>query len=355
MPRSLGLSVPKENAQNAIRLLRQMGLADTSLKVSRAGDSVLIPMLKEPPQDLATNIIASIGDYQIVSGDFEEKIKPSRTPDEALWDKLPAQLRSLIPRSIDLVGDIAVIEIPPELRLHRHVVGDAIMQVHRSVKTVLAKSSPVDGVFRVREFEVLAGSGRTETLHRENDCLYHLDLSKVYFSPRLSHERARVASEVREGETVVDMFSGVGPFSILIARKHQQVRIYAIDSNPDAFHYLKRNIEANRVGSKVSAYLGDARQVVLDSLEGVADRVIMNLPERALEYVDAACNALKPSGGVVHYYEFSPEPDLFSKAQERLIEEVSRHGRRVEGFSRSRRVKSTAPHEWQIVLDARIR
>jgi len=347
--------VPKEKAEAAIRILGRLSLISTKHKVSRDRERVLIPLSSELSPDLAAQIEESVGGYQVISYDFEEKIKPPRTLNEALWDKLPGKLRNLIPRSIDLVGSIAVVEIAPELYPHRRVVGDAIMQVHRSIKTVLAKSSPVDGVFRVREFETLAGSGKTETLHRENDCLYHLDLSKVYFSPRLSHERVRVASEVREGETVVDMFSGVGPFSILIARKHQQVRIYAIDSNPDAFYYLKRNIEANRVGSKVSAYLGDARQVVQDNLKGVADRVIMNLPERAIEYVDAACNALKPTGGVIHYYEFSPEPDLFSKAQERLIEGVSRHGRRVEGFSRSRRVKSTAPHEWQIVLDARIR
>jgi tRNA (guanine37-N1)-methyltransferase len=332
-----------------------LSLISTDLKVSRDRERVLIPISSELPLDLAAQIRESIGDYRVVSHDFEGKIKPPKTLDEALRDKLPAQLRRLIPRSIDLVGSIAVVEIPPELHPYRRVVGDAIMQVHRSVETVLAKSSPVDGVFRVREFEVLTGSGRTETLHRENGCLYHLDLSKVYFSPRLSHERARVASEVREGETVVDMFAGVGPFSILIARRRREVRVHAIDSNPDAVDYLKKNIEANRVGSKVSPYLGDARQVVRDNLEGSADRVVMNLPERAIEYVDAACNALKPTGGVIHYYEFSPEPDLFSKAQERLIEEVSRHGRRVEGFSRSRRVKSTAPHEWQIVLDTRIR
>jgi len=352
---SLGLSVPKEMAQVAIRLLGREGLLDTGLNVRREGDRVLIPISAEPSQEQATSLNALIRDYQVLSMDFVGKSRPARTIDEVLKEKLPAHLAHLVPHSIDIIGNVAVLELAPELHPHRRVVAEAVMQVHRNVKTVLAKSSPVGGELRLREFEVLAGSGMTETLHRENDCLYYLDVSRVFFSPRLSHERARVAAQVGEGEVVVDMFAGVGPFSILIAHRLGDVRVHAIDVNPDAINYLERNIEANHVRSKVSAYLGDAQQVVQGRLIGVADRVIMNLPERALEYVGSACRALKPTGGTIHFYEFSRGHNMFSKAQERLRDQVLRHGRRVEGFSKCRRVKSTAPHEWQIALDARVR
>jgi len=271
-----------------------------------------------------------------------------------LEDKLPPHLLASLPHAIDFVGDIAILEIPPELETHKKIIGEAIMKTHKRVGTVLAKSSAIEGVYRLREFEVIAGVGKTETVHREHGCVYHVDLTKAYFSPRLSHEHDRVASLVREGETVVDMFAGVGPFSILIAKKHENVRVYAIDVNPDAVNFLRRNIVMNHVEKKVVPILGDTRQVVTESFMGIADRVIMNLPERAIEYVDVACEAIRSGGGIMHYYEFTSAPNPLETAKVRLIEAMKRTNREVKEVLLARIVRATAPFTWQVVVDAEI-
>jgi tRNA (guanine37-N1)-methyltransferase len=253
------------------------------------------------------------------------------------------------------VGEIAVVELPSELAEYKNLVGEAILEAHKNVRTVLAKSGVVEGVCRLREYEVIAGLPNTETVHREHGCKYFLDLEKVYFSPRLSHEHYRVASQVKGTETVIDMFAGVGPFSVLIAKLHNDVKVFAVDVNPDAVRYLEKNIITNGVFGKVVPILGDVRKVVRERLQGTADRVIMNLPEKAVEYVDVACEALKPEGGIVHYYEFAEGLNAVEVAKKHLSEAISKTGRSISGFSSARTVREVAPFKFQVVVDAIIR
>jgi tRNA (guanine37-N1)-methyltransferase len=181
-----------------------------------------------------------------------------------------------------------------------------------------------------------------------------LDVAKAYFSPRLSYEHNRVASLVKQGETVIDLFAGVGPFAIQIAKTHEDVKVYAIDVNPDAVEFLKRNIRLNRVEGKVHPILADAKKVVEERFAGVADRVIMNLPEKAIEFVEAACKALKPDGGIVHFYSFVSADVSLENVKLHFIEAVEKCGRKVEKIFFSRLVRATAPYEWQAVIDAKI-
>jgi tRNA (guanine37-N1)-methyltransferase len=274
---------------------------------------------------------------------------------EALSTELPPHLLASLPHAVDFVGDIAIIEVPPELDSYKKTIGETILKTHKNVRTVLAKAGAVGGTYRLREFSVIAGEQRTETVHREFGCLYSVDLAKAYFSPRLSYEHKRVASLVKRGETVLDMFAGVGPFAILIAKTHQNVKVYTIDANPHAFEYLKKNIRLNRAVSKVHPFLGDARRVVNDNLKGVADRVIMNLPEKAIAFVDVACRALNPSEGTIHFYSFVNASDPVEASKLRFTEAVERAKRKVAEVPFSRMVRETAPYEWQAVIDANIR
>ncbi|MCW4019824.1 MAG: class I SAM-dependent methyltransferase family protein, partial [Candidatus Bathyarchaeota archaeon] len=267
-----------------------------------------MPLIKKPLPADVEELEKKLPEFEISTYRFPERAKRHRSLLEVLEDKLPPHLMASLPRAIDFVGEIAVVEIPPELERHKGMIGEAIINVHKQVHTVLAKSGAVEGVYRLREFEVIAGAGETETIHKEYGCSYYVDLAKAYFSPRLSHEHDRVASIVKEGETIIDMFAGVGPFSILIAKRHKNVRVYAIDVNPDAIALLKRNLKENRVEQKVTPILGDADQIIGERLSEVADRVVMNLPERAIDYVDSACEALKREGGIVHYYDFTNTP-----------------------------------------------
>jgi tRNA (guanine37-N1)-methyltransferase len=293
--------------------------------------------------------------YQVLTRTFQERKKQKPSLIEALSTELPPHLLASLPHAMDFVGDIAIIEVPPELNSYKKAIGEAILKANKNVRTALAKASAIGGTYRLREFRVIGGEHRTETVHREFGCQYSVDVAKVYFSPRLSYEHKRVASLVEEGETVVDMFAGVGPFAILIAKTHQNVKVYAVDANPQAFEYLKKNIRLNRAVDKVYPFLGDARRVVNEKVTGVADRVIMNLPEKAIEFVDAACRALKPDGGTIHFYSFVKASETVETSKLRFTAAVERAGRKVADIPFSRTVRETAPHEWQAVLDAYVR
>ena len=144
-----------------------------------------------------------------------------------------------VPQAFDIIGDIVVIDIPPQLKAYQNLIGEAILQTQKNVTTVLAKASDISGVFRVRDYDFIAGEHKTQTIHREFGCQYHVDIAKAYFSPRLSHEHERVAAQVQEGEAVVDLFAGVGPFSVLIGKRNPAAKVYAVDLNPDAVELLK--------------------------------------------------------------------------------------------------------------------
>jgi len=349
------LRVPKVLGEKSIILVRRLNLLDKELRIQRVEGYLYIPLIREPLPVHIEEFEKSLPEFEVSTFSFPKHTKRPLKLVDILEDRLSPHLLASLPRAIDFVGDIAIIEIPPELSSHKKMIGEAVLEAHKRVRTVLAKSSAIGGIYRLRAFEVIAGEDKMETVHREHGCTYHIDVSKAYFSPRLSNEHNRIASQVRESETVVDMFSGVGPFSILIAKKHSNVRVYAIDVNPDAVYYLKTNINVNHVEKKVIPILGDARQVVEEMLKGVANRVIMNLPEKALEYVDVACEALKAEGGIIHYYEFTSAPEPLETAKNRLIEAVKQTRRSVEKILLAKTVRLVAPYTWQVVVDAEIR
>jgi len=349
------LRVPRGLGEAAIKLASRIGILNRDLKVSREDDYILIPIAGLPTEEQLDEIRRGIQDFEVVVREIQRREKTPKNIIDFLGDRLPPHLLASIPRSIDFVGDLAILEIPEELEPYKRLVGEAVLNVFKRVRSVLAKSSAVGGTYRLREYEVIAGSENTETVHREYGCIYHLDPRKVYFSPRLSYEHFRIASQVGEGETVIDMFAGVGPFSILIAKAHKNVLVYSIDINPNAIEYLTKNIYANDVYGRVIPILGDAREIIRSRLRGVADRVIMNLPERAIEYIDAACSAIKPSGGIIHYYEFSESPHVTEDVKGRISEAIKGAGRRMEAILSERSVKEVAPFKWQIAIDIKIR
>ncbi len=352
--KAASVRVSKKNGEAAIAHLRSIQLLDESLRIRVAEDSIIIPVLRRPSKEEAGAMEKEIIGFQLGMDEFTEKTKRPRTLLEALEGQLPPHLLASLPKSIDIVGEVAVVEILPELREHRKQIGEAILKVNRNIHTVMAKAGAVSTPLRLRELENIAGKDKTETLYREHGCIYRLDLKRVYFSPRLSFEHQRVAHQVGEGEVVVDMFAGVGPFSILIAKRLRDVRVYAIDVNPYAIRFLAENANLNNVRGKVTGILGDAEKIVEERLSGIADRVIMNLPTEAEKFVGTTCKALKPTGGIMHYYSFSDDPQPLDNAIEELSQNISLAKRKVERLLHSRLMRPTAPHEWQVVIDARI-
>jgi len=276
---------------------------------------------------------------------------------DLLIDKLTSEELQLVPRSYDIVGDIAVIRFPDGIQHKRHVIAEALMKVHKNVKTVMEQVSPVEGKLRLRKLEHILGEKKTWTRYREFGCIFEVDLSQVFFSPRLSYERMRIAELVNNDEVCVNMFAGVGSYSVILAKHSAVKRCYSIDVNPEAVRLMSRNIWLNRVEEKVVAILGDAKEVIRKELQNVADRVLMPLPEKAFYYLDVAVSALKTSGGIIHYYDFTHE----TKSKESFLEIKNKVSSKLSELNVnqkiicSRIVRSIGPRWYQIALDIKIK
>jgi tRNA (guanine37-N1)-methyltransferase len=351
---ALCIKVKKEYGEKALVLVNNLGISNRKLKIHQGINHIFIPLTRQPEKNELAKLNTQVPDLELATSVFTKKKQRRKTLVEVLENMLAPRLLASLPRAIDIIGDIAIIEVPPELKAHQSLIGEAILETHKNVRTVLAKAGAVTGTYRLREFEVLAGENRTRTIHKEYGCQYHVDVAKAYFSPRLSHEHDRIASLVQKGETVVDLFAGVGPFSVLIAKNNPDAKVYAVDINPEAVELLEKNIRLNRVENRVNPILGDARQTIEERLLGVADRVIMNLPEKAIEFVDAACKAVKPTGGTIHHYAFVRLPDSLENLKLRFSEAIEKAGRKVDGFLLAKTIRETAPYECQVVLDAKI-
>jgi len=269
-----------------------------------------------------------------------------------LSGSLPPESLADVCNSYDIIGDIAIIRSTALPRKFGENVAEAIIKTHRNVKTVLAQTSPVDGDFRLRGLAYIAGEKRTKTVHVESGCRFLVDVERCYFSPRLSYERKRIADQVMDDETVVNMFAGIGCFSILIATRLSTGRVYSIDINPTAVQFMRENIRINNVFGKIIPILGDSKDIIQARLCHLADRVLMPLPERALAYLPYAVRALKTSGGWLHYYDFERARSInpVEKVRVKMSEKLESLGVKF-AVPFGRVVRSTGPNWCQVVLD----
>ena len=218
-----------------------------------------------------------------------------------LRDKLPPEKLALLPRGFEVIGDIAIINIPHTLDLEKHVIAEALSIHRKDIKNILRKLNKIEGAARVGDFELLLGD-RTTTLHRENGCIFQIDVTKTFFSGKMYHERDRIAQQVNDSEDVLVLFAGVGPFLIPI-RKKKNVNITGLDNNQEACKFLKRNLELNHIEANI--ILGDARYA--DHLFKTGfDRIVMPAPYGQDFFLDIARQILKP-GGYVHFYTFKKD------------------------------------------------
>lgn len=312
---------------------------------------VILPLLRSLTEAELTDLQKLVPNAKSGTEDFEPRTRRPRTLEEALADRVPTDLLSKLPRSFDIVGDITVLELDSEFTPYETAVAEAIMKIHPNVRAVFAKSGEVSGAERIRPLRYIAGENRTQTIHKEHGCLFRVDLSSAFFSPRLSTEHQRVSAMVSRGERVVDMFAGVGPFSILIAKSQRAARVEAIDANPQAIALVRENVLANKVEANVHAHLGDAREIVREKLKRSSSRVIMNHPSASRDFIRAACEALQPSGGTIHYYTFAGEnwKDDSRGEVEGGVEASGEYS--VERVMGAHRVREVAPVKWQVVVD----
>lgn len=338
----IGVKIPKNMANDVRKILLKHSLLNLDAKIKRENDFVIIPLNEKPDQDMQKILGQKEG--KIIETNFETQKRSPRSLKDYLKGKIDDKTIDEIRGSFDIIGDVVILEIPDDLKNYKELIGEAALKFTKR-KAVFMKKSEIKGIIRTRELEHIAGEDISETIHQEFGCRLMLDVKRVYFSPRLATERKRVADNVKNGEVIVDMFAGVGPFPILIAKNHD-VTVYAVDINPEAYKYTKKNIELNKVQNKVIPILGDVREA-LENKNIKADRIIMNLPGSAYEFLDTAMKSLK-SGGTIHYYEFSED---FERPVERL--KKAAYPRKVEILDK-RKVRSRSPGKWHMGIDARI-
>jgi tRNA wybutosine-synthesizing protein 2 len=270
---------------------------------------------------------------------------------EALKDELTQEQLKFLPSGYQKIGDIVIVNINPEIAEFKNEIGKIILKKIPNTRTVCNKIGNITDEERLPQIEIVAGDDNTETIHKEHGCLYKLDVSKVMFSKGNLKERHRLQELIKPNETVVDMFCGVGYFSIPIANFAKPSKIYAIDINPDAILYLNENIHLNKVEGKIDVILGDCREVV-KKLGKIADRVIMGYLPNTSKYLDSAFAVLKEKG-IIHYHDVFKEEDLWDKPIEILKKSAEENGYVLEKILDKIIVKSYAPRVFHVVIDGK--
>jgi tRNA (guanine37-N1)-methyltransferase len=253
--------------------------------------------------------------------------------------------------AFDQIGNIIILRIPDSLLQKRKIIGEVLLDKVKTARSVYCQSSPVEGDFRIRKLELLAGEDKTETEYKEHGCRFKVDVEKTFFSPRLSTERDRIAGLINEEETIINMFGGVGMFSIVAAKK-KKCHVYNIDINPDAARLCSENILLNKLKGTVESIEGDATKVIDERLLEAGDRVLMLLPERSDEFLDSAIKAAKKKA-IIHYYchIHAEKKDQVSSLIQQHFLSVVKVKSEILG---AKIVRPVGPRFYQAVVDAAI-
>ena len=360
----LTIKIPVQNIEATRQIVLNHKIIDFDYKIKVENGFGHIPIkggtddetLSKVMEECKEEIIKQNDNYTIEiidlsqDEDLETVKRFPRSITELLKDKLTEEEIEELKKSFDIIGDVVIVEIPEDLEAHKKEIGQATLQFTKR-KTVYMKKSAVKGVTRVRELELIAGEDNPITIHKEHGTRLKLDVKNVYFSPRLATERKRVQEACEDGEEILDMFAGIGPFPIVIAHE-KNVNITAVDINEYAIKYLNENIKLNKLApnAHITAICGDTNEVALNELKDKKfDRLIMNLPGLAPEFLDLAVSLCK-DGGVIHYYEFS---DGFSQGIERAQIACEKQNKEVEILN-TRKVKSSSPGMWHVAIDCKV-
>ena len=253
--------------------------------------------------------------------------------------------------AFDQIGEIIIVRIPDSLLPKKKIIGQALLDEVKIVRSVFYQASAVEGDFRTRDLEILAGEDNTETEYKEFGCRFRVDVKNAFFSPRLSTERERIANLIQNGEIMTNMFAGIGMFSIMAAKK-KKCTVYSLDINPVASKLCETNIELNKLAGKVISINGDASEIVREQLVDKSDRTLMLLPERSDEFLQSAIDTTK-DGGIIHYYSHihaDKKTDAGKLSEEHYLNVTPVKSEILD----SKIVRAVGPRYYQTVVDVKI-
>lgn len=326
------VKVPLKQLNDVRKVLMEEKLMNMDYKIKTTEEFGYIP------------IDGTADSYEVCEIEMEPLKKYPKDFTELLKDTLTAEEAGNLKTSFDIIGDIVILEIPEELEDKKREIGKATLEFTKR-KSVFMKKSAIHGTTRTRDLELIAGEDNSLTVHKEHGIRLQLNVEEVYFSPRLATERKRVSDSVRDNEKILDMFCGIGPFPIVIA-KNNDADITAVDINEKAIEYLKNNIKLNKLQGTIKPIASDVNEI---DFKEKFDRIIMNLPGLAYTFLDLAMDLINDNG-IINYYEFS---DGYSQGMERLQDAARKKNKKVEIIN-TRKVKSSSPGMWHVAIDGKI-
>ena len=337
------LVVPKEQAETVRLRLLEMGCLDIKCKLSKKGEHLEIPITGAIPSEFRS--------YRVVWPDDAKYYEPEPNLGDLMREHMDDDKLALLPGGWQIIGDIVVISLHSDLYPERKLVGDAMLKLYPYCKSVYLDEG-ISGKLRRPRRELVVVRDEVDdpaiTVHNENGCRFRLDVTKIMFSKGNLKERMRM-SRLGKGKVVVDMFAGIGYFTIPMAVHSHPARIIGIEINPESYHYLVENIRLNGVEGIVEPVLGDCADMTPVSF---ADRVIMGYVGNTRYYLEYGIKALK-SGGILHYHDTVPVHLVPSKPIDLIRNEACKQGRLAEILD-WHRIKKYSPGVWHVVVDARI-
>ena len=329
----LCIKVPLKDAEQLKKELIRRDLLDNNYAVKKDKEFIYFPVKKK----FKTRY------------EFRRRLLKKKNIQTNLKSSLTTKLKEnelkFLRKSMDTVGNIAILEISDELVKKEKLIAREVLRINKNIKTVLRKGKH-EGVFRIQKLKHLAGEKTKETVYKENNVLLKLDVEKVYFSPRLSSERKRIMEMIKKPEDVLVMFSGCGPYVCVIAKNTPAKSVYGVEINPVAHNYAIQNLLLNKL-SNAFVFLGDVKTVV-PKLKMRFDRIIMPLPKSADDYLEIAFSASK-KGTIIHFYDFQQEGE-FEKSTEKIRKICESKGRKFKILNIVKCGQS-APREFRICVD----
>ena len=336
----LGIRVPKRDAEAAAVYLKAHKLMDIQHEVFGRREFIYFPVSRLGRK--AAQAMKAMG-AERVNEVFVAR-PAQKNYRAALLGELGKTEYDNAVKSYDLIGDTAVIDAGPRIAKR---MASVIAGINRNVRRVVSKRGAVSGRYRTRRFVNVYGRKGFDVEYRENGITIALDIRKAFFSPRLSFERSRISGLVKDGESVVVMFAGVGPYAILIGKQHRRSEVIAMELNRYAYVYLKKNITLNRVANVVPV-LGDVNKAAV-RYKGYADRIVMPLPNDSYRFLGAVYRVAKRRC-TVHYYAFGGKNDPYTRHLKRIREFFIKRKRGVRVLSK-RIVRTYSPAEVEVVID----
>lgn len=266
---------------------------------------------------------------------------------EALRGKLTDKELETLRAGFDVIGNIAIIEIDKRHKKKQKIIANTLLCLLPSVTTIAVKQGKHTGKYRRQPLKILAGEKTLETTHKENGVSLTLNVSTCYYSPRLGTERMRIAKQVKKGENILVVGSGIGPYPLVLAKHTQAAHITAVEHNPEAHYYAEFNAMKNKLSHKTTFIKGNLSKVKL----GTFDRIISNIPHKGVALTPKLLKFAK-KGTVLHVYDFAKEEELQKPVEK--IELLFKKAKRKCTILHVQKAGQHAVRSYRICVDAKV-